>query len=388
MGGQAVDIGMTSSFLFNLIKQNGAARRGAVTTDHGVFQTPAFMPVGTTGAVKAVTAEDLEECGAEIILGNTYHLYLRPGSPLIKARGGLARFTSWNKPTLTDSGGYQVFSMQDLNKINDEGVIFRSHLDGSSHHFYPENVIDIQREIGADIIMSFDQCAPYPCEERQAAEAVRRTSAWAARGLRHFENWETRDPTGIALFGIVQGSVYPHLRRLSAEQIIALNFPGYAVGGLAVGESKAEMEDTLAGVIQYFPSDKPRYLMGVGYPEDILMAVSYGIDMFDCVLPTRNARTGMVFTSQGPLVFRNAVYAEDDRPLDLNCDCRVCRRYSRAYIRHLYNQQEITALILATYHSLYYFQNLMRGIRRALDTNNFETFRREILEKYRSDTQS
>jgi len=372
----------SDGFTFKSNCTDGAARRGVVDTAHGSFQTPAFMPVGTTGAVKAMTAEDLEQCGAEIILGNTYHLYLRPGEKLIKEKGGLACFSGWNKPTLTDSGGFQIFSMQDLSKIDDEGVTFKSHHDGSTHRFDAEKAIRIQRDLGADIIMSFDQCVPYPADRELAAAGVKRTYAWAQDGLKSFAKAEAECKTGTALFGIVQGSTYKDLRKLSAEQIVSLDFAGFAVGGLSVGESKDEMEEMLSYTIEYLPEDKPRYLMGVGYPEDILMAVSYGVDMFDCVLPTRNARTGMVFTSEGPLVFRNAEYANDDRPLDPNCDCRVCKRYSRAYIRHLYNQREITALVLASFHSTYFFQNLMRNIRRAIENNCYDTFRKEFLKGY------
>jgi len=369
-------------FSFDVNSTDSAARRGVVGTPHGDFRTPAFMPVGTSGAVKAMTAEDLEECGVEIFLGNTYHLYLRPGEKLIKEKGGLARFTGWNKPTLTDSGGFQIFSMQDLLEVDDAGVTFKSHHDGSSHRFNAEKVIQIQRDLGADIIMSFDQCVPYPADRELAATGVNRTYAWAKAGLEFFKSEEDKNKTGAALFGIVQGSTYTDLRKLSAEQIISLDFPGYAVGGLAVGESKEEMEEMLAYTIQFLPKGKPRYIMGVGYPEDILMAVSYGVDMFDCVLPTRNARTGMVFTSRGPLVFRNAEYADDGRPLDVNCDCRVCRRYSRAYIRHLYNQSEITSLVLASFHSTYFFQNLMRNIHRAIEDGRFDEFRKRFLEVY------
>jgi len=370
------------TFSFTIDGTDGPARRGTITTPHGIVHTPTFMPVGTSGAVKALTSGDLEECGAEIILGNTYHLYLRPGHKLVRELGGLAKFNGWNKPTLTDSGGFQVFSLQDLLKIDDEGATFKSHHDGSSHHFNAEKVIEIERDIGADIIMSFDQCAPYPAEYELAATAVRRTYDWAQQGLAHFNRLENEQATGTALFGIVQGSVYPDLRQLSAEQITSLDFPGYAVGGLAVGESKEEMEKTLGFTTRFLPPDKPRYLMGVGYPEDILMAVSSGIDMFDCVLPTRNARTGMVFTSEGPLVFRNADCAHSDLPLDPNCDCKVCRRYSRAYLRHLYNQHEITAMVLATYHSTYFFQNLMRGIRAAIEAGRFAEFRTDFLARY------
>ena len=362
------------------------ARRGEVTTPHGTFQTPAFMPVGTCGAVKALTSGDLEECGAEIILGNTYHLYLRPGTDIIKSQGGLAKFNGWNKPTLTDSGGYQVFSLNDISKIKDEGVEFRSHHDGSRHMFTPEKVMEIEYDIGADIIMAFDQCVPYPADRSLAELGVKRTFDWLKRCVSHFEKISNDNKKGKlslqSLFGIVQGSTYKDLRILSAEQIISFDLPGYAIGGLSVGESKDEMEDMLAHTIQFLPEDKPRYLMGVGYPEDILMAVSYGIDMFDCVLPTRNARTGNVFTSVGQMTYRNAEFANDDRPLDPNCNCKVCQRYSRAYIRHLYNQSEITGMVLASYHSTYFFQHLMKQIRSAIEENRFEEFRKEFLLKY------
>jgi len=362
---------------------DGRARRGEVTTPHGTFQTPAFMPVGTTGAVKALTCEDLEECGAEIILGNTYHLYLRPGTVVVKGQGGLAKFNAWNKPTLTDSGGYQVFSMRDISKITDDGVEFQSHHDGSYHLFTPEKVMEIEHDLGADIIMAFDQCVPYPADAKLASEGVRRTWDWAKRSLEAHRRMNTDN--NRLLFGIVQGSTYKDLRTQSAQQIVDLDFPGNAIGGLSVGESKDEMEDMLAHTIQYLPDDKPRYMMGVGYPEDILMAVSHGVDMFDCVLPTRNARTGNVFTSQGPLVYRNADCIHDDGPLDPNCKCRVCQRYSRAYIRHLYNQSEITGMVLASYHSTYFYQELMRGIRKAIEDHRFEEFRREFLSRYRGD---
>ena len=340
------------------------------------------MPVGTSGAVKALTSEDLEQIGAEIILGNTYHLYLRPGTEIIKSQGGLAKFNAWHKPTLTDSGGFQVFSLKDISSVTDEGVEFQSHHDGSRHFFTPERVMEIEHAIGADIIMAIDQCVPYPSTETDAAVAVSRTYQWARRCLAAHSQ---RHNLAQSLFGIVQGSVYKNLRAQSAEQLVSLDFPGYAVGGLAVGESKSEMEDTLAHTMKYLPTDKPRYLMGVGYPEDILMAVSYGVDMFDCVLPTRNARTGAVFTSRGQIVYRNALYANDDRPLDPDCDCRVCRRYSRAYLRHMFNQSEITGMVLASYHSCYFFQNLMRNIRSALEQGTFATFRRQFLTTYTSE---
>jgi queuine tRNA-ribosyltransferase len=340
------------------------------------------MPVGTSGAVKALTAENLEECGAEIILGNTYHLYLRPGPEIIRSQGGLASFNGWHRPTLTDSGGYQVFSMRDNLKISDDGVEFRSHHDGSTHLFTPERVMQIEHDIGADIIMCFDQCVPYPAERDLAATGVRRTYDWAQRCLSEHVRLSEQEEDRLHLFGIVQGSTFADLRTESAEQIVSLDFPGNAIGGLSVGESKDEMEDMLAHTIQYLPREKPRYLMGVGYPEDILMAVSYGVDMFDCVLPTRNARTGNVFTSVGQITYRNADYADDNRPLDPNCDCKVCRRYSRAYIRHLYNQSEITGMVLASYHSTYFFQELMRGIRKSIEEGRFDEFQKAFLARY------
>ncbi|UCG60885.1 MAG: tRNA guanosine(34) transglycosylase Tgt [Candidatus Zixiibacteriota bacterium] len=368
--------------IYRQLHQDRYARRGEITTAHGTFQTPAFIPVGTSGAVKALTAEDLEDLGAEIILGNTYHLYLRPGHDIVEAQGGLAKFTGWNKPTLTDSGGYQVFSLQDISKITDEGVKFQSHHDGSHHMFTPEKVIDIQHALGADIIMAFDQCVPYPADEKLAATGVKRTYDWAKKCLERYRELQS-GTENVSLFGIVQGSVYSNLRTQSAEQIVSLDFPGNAIGGLSVGESKAEMEDTLAHTMQYLPQDRPRYMMGVGYPEDILMAVSYGVDMFDCVLPTRNARTGNVFTSEGQITYRNADYARDEQPLDPNCACKVCRRYSRAYIRHLYNQSEITGMVLASYHSSYFYQELMRQIRAAVAGGRFEDFRKDFLKRYR-----
>ena len=366
-----------------LKSSDGQTRCGEITTAHGTFRTPAFMPVGTAGAVKALTCEQLEECGVEIVLSNTYHLYLRPGHDVIRSQGGLAKFTGWNRPTLTDSGGYQVFSLKDISSISDDGVEFQSHIDGSRHLFTPEKVMEIQRDIGADIIMAFDQCVPYPSDEKTAADAVRRTYDWAKRCRERYAALRSRNSLPEqSLFGIVQGSTYKNLRTQSAEEIVGLDFDGYAIGGLSVGESKPEMEDILAHTIQYLPSGKPRYMMGIGYPEDILMAVSYGVDMFDCVLPTRNARTGSVFTSTGQLVYRNAEFARDERPLDPDCDCTVCRRYSRAYLRHLFNQSEITCLTLATYHSIYFYQQLMQNIRRSIEVGKFKEFRRDFLARY------
>ncbi|HSH00227.1 MAG TPA: tRNA guanosine(34) transglycosylase Tgt, partial [candidate division Zixibacteria bacterium] len=369
---------MSRKFAFEISARDGRARRGALATAHGTVQTPAFMPVGTAGAVKALTCADLEACGVEMILGNTYHLYLRPGPELIHDLGGLAAFNGWRRPTLTDSGGFQVLSLAEKLKITDEGVTFASIHDGSLHHFTPEKAIDVQMAIGADIIMSFDQCPPADCDVSYATQAVERTTAWAKRGKLHFDGvvGEAPEKDTQSVFGIAQGWLDKELRRRSASEIIEIDFPGYAIGGLAVGETKEQLFEMTDFTAALLPDDKPRYLMGVGYPGDILHAVACGVDMFDCVLPTRNARTGHVFTSEGPLVYRNAEYARDEGPLDPNCDCMVCRRYSRAYLRHLYNQKEITAYILATYHSIYFYQSLMRNIRAAIADGVFETFRR------------
>jgi len=368
--------------MLNILTNDGKSRRGEITSSHGRFQTPAFMPVGTSGAVKALTSEDLEQCGAEIILGNTYHLYLRPGAELIKKLGGLAKFAGWNKPTITDSGGFQVFSLKEISKVTDDGVEFKSHFDGSTHFFTPEKAIQIQHDIKADIIMQLDECVPYPTEESAASSAVKRTYQWGKRCLEEHRRQSAESNAKVSIFGIVQGSVYSNLRRQSAEHIVSLGFDGNAIGGLSVGESKNEMEEMLALTIELLPKNKPRYLMGVGYPEDILMAVSYGIDMFDCVLPTRNARTGNVFTSAGPLVYRNAEFAGDERPLDPGCDCKVCQRYSRAYLRHLYNQSEITAMVLSSYHSTFFYQKLMKDIRQSIVEKRFDSFRKVFLNKY------
>lgn len=373
-------------FKFELLHTDGAARLGQLTTPHGVVDTPFFMPVGTQGVVKTLSAEDLESMDAQIYLINTYHLYLRPGVDIIQTIGGVHKFASWNRALLSDSGGYQVFSQGGRTKITDDGVRFQSHFDGSYHDFTPERVIEIQRRLGPDIIMSFDQCVPYPATPAQALEGVNRTTSWARRGRDQFEKLDFSDlyPRQL-LHGIIQGSVYEDLRRKSAEEILALDFPGYSIGGLSVGEPKDEMARMLDVTMPLLPVEKQRYLMGVGYPEDILMAVGKGIDMFDCVLPTRNARTGLVFTSTGPFNFRNATAADDNQPLDNDCNCYVCRRYSRAYIRHLYSVSEITAHRLATYHSVHFFICLMRSIREAIRANCFAQFAEEFLNKYHQD---
>ena len=353
--------------------ENTGARAGELQTPHGLVQTPVFMPVGTQGTVKGMSPEELKEIGAEIILGNTYHLYLRPGHEIIREAGGLHRFMHWDRSILTDSGGFQVFSLADLREISEEGVTFKSHIDGSFHFLSPEKSIEIQNALGADIIMAFDECAPYPCDYEYAKRSVELTARWARRcRARH----QRRDQ---ALFGIVQGGVYPDLRQKSAVDLVDLDFPGYAIGGLSVGEPKHLMFEILEATIKHLPESKPRYLMGVGSPEDLIYGAALGVDMFDCVLPTRIARHGSVFTHRGRLIIRDSQYMRDFGPLDPDCDCYVCRNYSRAYIRHLIKAKEILGLRLTTYHNLYFLAELMRGIRRSIMEGSFRDFKQEFL---------
>jgi len=367
---------------FDLLGCDGRARRGELTTGHGKVQTPAFMPVGTRGSVKTLGSEDLEALGAEIALANTYHLYLRPGVERVAEHGGLHRFMSWQGALLTDSGGYQVHSLADLNVVDDEGVTFRSHLDGSAHRFTPESTTEIQARIGADVIMCLDQCLAAGSERAAHAVAVRRTSAWARRcrdvhGV-HFRTYDYPQ----ALFGIVQGGVDRELRQQSSAEIVALDFPGYAIGGLAVGEPKPAMLDTVAWQDELLPRERPRYLMGVGYPEDLVRCVSRGVDLFDCVLPTRNARNGMAFTRRGRVVIKNAAYAGDGEALDPECACWVCQRYSRAYIRHLHQAGEILGLRLVTYHNLFFYLWLMRAMGAAIEAKRFDAWQAEFFAGY------
>ncbi len=374
-------------FSFELLHQDGKARLGRLTTPHAEIETPVFMPVGTQGAVKTLACEDLEAMGAQIFLVNTYHLYLRPGADVVEKMGRVHGFTSWPHAILSDSGGFQVFSHMGRNKITDDGVRFQSHFDGSYHDFTAEKVIEIERQLGPDIIMSFDQCVPYPASHEDALKGVKRTTAWAQRGIDQFNRLEeTGDFPKQLLHGIVQGSVYEDLRRQSAEELLEMDFPGYSIGGLSVGEPKDQMTRMLDVTLPLLPEDKQRYLMGVGYPEDILMAVERGVDMFDCVLPTRNARTGLVFTAAGPYNFRNAAAAEDYLPLDPDCDCYVCQRYSRAYLRHLYSVSEITAHRLASYHSVNFFIRLMEDIRLAIREDRFMKFKQEFLARSQSES--
>jgi queuine tRNA-ribosyltransferase len=354
---------------FELLARDGAARRGRLATAHGTINTPAFMTVGTAGTVKGMLPEQVAASGAEIILGNTYHLMLRPGAERIDRLGGLHAFMNWPGPILTDSGGYQVMSLADLRQISEEGVAFKSHLDGARMELSPERAIEIQRLLGADIAMVLDECTPFPAEEKTARESMRLSLRWAARCRDAF-----RPRPGQGLFGIVQGSVYPALRRESAARLIEIGFDGYAVGGLAVGEGQAAMFQVLDETLPALPEDKPRYLMGVGKPADIVGAVARGIDMFDCVLPTRSGRTGQAFTSRGPVNIRNARHGEDPRPLDPGCACPTCRAYGRAYLHHLVNRGEMLGPILLTWHNLHYYQGLMAELRGAIEATELAAF--------------
>jgi queuine tRNA-ribosyltransferase len=358
---------------FSLLATEGRARAGLLRTPHGDVETPAFMPVGTAGAVKAVTRRDLEEAGARILLANTYHLMLRPGEDLVAELGGLHGFTGWQGPFLTDSGGYQVFSLAGLRRLGEDGVRFRSHIDGSAHLLTPERSIQVQMKLGADVIMAFDECPPHPAPREAVDEATARTTRWAERSRAAHQR---RDQW---LFAIVQGGVHPDLRERSARELLALDFPGYAVGGLSVGESKQDMARVLDHLAPILPADRPRYLMGVGTPEDILEGVARGIDMFDCVLPTRNGRNGQLFTRRGRLSIRNARYRHDPLPPDPECVCYTCRTASRAYLRHLHLAGEITAATLLTIHNLSFYLDTLRRIRENLLLGRFEEFRREML---------
>ncbi|MEQ9606631.1 MAG: tRNA guanosine(34) transglycosylase Tgt [Kiloniellaceae bacterium] len=354
---------------YELLASDGAARRGRLTTAHGIVNTPAFMTVGTAGTVKGLTVEQVKQTGAEIILGNTYHLMLRPGAERVAALGGLHSFMNWQGPILTDSGGFQVMSLEELRKITEDGVTFRSHLDGTPHNLTPERAMEIQELLDADITMVLDECTPFPATETVAEESMERSMRWAARCKEAFN----RRP-GYGLFGIVQGSVYPALRRRSAEAMKAIGFDGYAVGGLAVGEGQQAMFETLDATVPHLPTDRPRYLMGVGKPADIVGAVQRGIDMFDCVLPTRSGRTGQAFTRRAVLNLMNARHRDDPRPLDPDCPCPTCADYGRAYLHHLFNAKEMLGPILLTRHNLHYYQQIMAGLRAAIEGGRLEDF--------------
>lgn len=354
------------------------ARRGTLSTPHGRIETPVFMPVGTQATVKAIKTDAVRHLGAEgahILLANTYHLYLRPGHEIIREAGGLHAFMNWDGAILTDSGGFQVFSLGDLRKITEEGVAFRSHIDGSAHMFTPEKSIEVQQALGADIIMAFDECAPYPADRSYVEQSLQRTTRWLQRCKQHHRNEERQ-----SLFGIMQGGMYSDLRRQSAEQIVELDLPGYAIGGLSVGEPKPLMYEVLDACVDYLPAEKPRYLMGVGSPDCLFEGVERGIDLFDCVLPTRIARNGTAFTSRGRVSVKNAKYARDFGPLDPNCDCDTCRNYSLAYLRHLYKANEILSSMLLTEHNLHFLVHTMEQIRKSIEEDRFWEYKKTFLE--------
>ncbi len=369
--------GILLTFHFELIKECkfSKARLGKLYTPHGTIDTPTFMPVGTQATVKAMGPDELKDIGAQIILSNTYHLFIRPGHKLIEKAGGLHSFMNWDRSILTDSGGFQVFSLNELRKITEEGVEFKSHLDGTKHFFTPERVIEIQQSLGADIIMAFDECIPYPCEKEYALKSMERTFRWLKRCH------EAHNNTKQALFGIVQGGAFKDLRIESAQKTTSIDLPGYAIGGLSVGEPKEIMNEMIEYIIPYLPNNKPRYLMGVGSPDSLIEGAIRGIDMFDCVLPTRMARNGTVLTSNGKLVIRNASYGKDFRPIDENCDCYACKNFSRAYIRHLIKAREILGSRLTTIHNLRFLQNLMKDIREAIKNDSLLNFRGDFFNK-------
>ncbi|MCD6578172.1 tRNA guanosine(34) transglycosylase Tgt [bacterium] len=364
-------------FKFEILKKdkNSYARTGKMYTNHGKVETPIFMPVGTNATVKAITPEELEELGAQIILNNTYHLYMRPGMDIISKFGGTQKFMNWNKPILTDSGGFQVFSLAALRKIKEDGVEFNSHIDGSKHFFTPEKVIGIQETINSDIMMMLDICPPYPSEKKYVEKVTKLSNKWGALALKARKS-------DNALFGIAQGGMYKDLRKMAIEELSAMDFDGIALGGLSVGEPNDLMYEMLEYTAPLLPIDKPHYLMGVGTPEDLLIGVKNGIDMFDCVIPTRNGRNGMAFTSRGTISIKNKQYTEDMSPLDDQCQCYTCRNYSKAYIRHLFKAKEILAARLLSYHNLYFFLKLMEKIRASIAEDRFLEFKKSFLIKY------
>lgn len=351
-----------------ILKKEGRARLGIIRTQHGEIDTPVFMPVGTQGIVKATSPKDLKEMGIKIILANAYHLYLRPGDALIREMGGIHRFAGWGGAILTDSGGYQIFSLGVLREIKEDGVLFQSHIDGSRHFLTPEKVVEVQENIGADIIMCLDECVPYPSSYEYTRRSVELTSRWARRCK------DAKKPDGAMLFGIIQGGFYKDLRLKSARELIDMGFDGYALGGLSVGEPKSIMWEMVDTVVDLLPQDKPKYLMGVGFPEDIVEGVYRGIDMFDCVIPTRHARNGSLFTREGRINIKHARYVNDENPIDEECKCYTCKTFSRAYLRHLFVSHELSSYFLNTVHNIFFYDNLLKTIREAIQTESFKTF--------------
>ncbi len=372
---------MSKDFFFKLKTTENKARRGEVSTAHGVIQTPAFMPVGTAATVKAIKFSDIKKSGAEIILGNTYHLMLRPTAELIQKLGGLHKFMNWDKPILTDSGGFQVMSLSKIRKISDAGVEFFSHLDGTKYFVSPERSIEIQHMLGSDITMIFDECVQYPATFEQAKTAMDRSILWAQRSKTAFQK-----RSGYGIFGIVQGSTFADLRKISAEQLIEIGFDGYAIGGLAVGEGQKSMFEVLDYTPDFLPQDKPRYLMGVGKPSDIVGAVARGVDMFDCVIPTRSGRTGQAFTRHGAINIKNAKHRDDEKPLDEKCGCYACQNHSRAYLHHLSKSGEILSAMLLSEHNIFYYQDLMRDIRTAIEEKTFTEFAKSFFTENQNET--
>ncbi|MCF7824511.1 MAG: tRNA guanosine(34) transglycosylase Tgt [Candidatus Marinimicrobia bacterium] len=358
------------------------ARAGKLRTDHGDIETPVFMPVGTAGSVKALSPEDLMQTGSQIILGNTYHLLLRPGMEVIHSAGGLHKFMSWKYPVLTDSGGYQVFSLERMNKISEEGVIFQSRIDGSKHELSPEISMDIQRSLGSDIVMAFDECTAYPASKETAQKSMDLTHRWERRSLKYFRETEPLYGHDQRLFGIVQGSVYPDLRKDSAKCLVDMGFDGYAIGGLSVGEPKEDMYAMTDVVTDLLPEDQPRYLMGVGKPEDLVRAVALGVDMFDCVLPTRNARHGILFTWDGPIAVKAAREKEVHEPVDKYCECYTCKNFMRSYLRHLFKANELLVYRLASIHNVHFYHSLMAAMRSSILEDSFSQFQVDFFNRY------
>lgn len=375
---------MAHFFSFEVLSQDRStrARCGKLVTAHGEILTPVFMPVGTQGTVKTLSQNEIREVGSQIILGNTYHLYLRPGEERMQLAGGLHKFANWPWPILTDSGGYQVFSLAALRKIHENGVRFQSHIDGSAHEFTPESVIRTQLALGSDIMMVLDECAPYPAEFGYVKKSLMLTTRWAERCMQAWKSAEPFYGHEQTLFAITQGGTYADLRRQSTEELLALDFPGYAVGGLAVGEPKAAMAEMLDLSTELLPPNKPRYLMGVGKPEDIVNAVNLGVDMFDCVIPTRSGRRGQVFTAHGPLNLNNARFKDDFAPLEEGCDCHACQTYTRAYLRHLFQAQEILAMRMASLHNLRFYHRLLQAIREAIAAGEFDSWQKKFQNDY------